>query len=302
MNSNWQQYSNVLRKLMKGISIATLCLFGVHAYADSNPDFWLAEKADQKIWLLGSIHVGTQSMYPLPENIMHAWQQADQLILETDISDQNLSWFSKALLPEGKKLDDVLSTDDLTELKKIANKYQLSLPRFEQYQPWFVALSLQQEAIRQLGYQSDLGIDSYFLQEAKNKAKDVAFLETPEEQINFLANMGALQKDFLKATLTQIEQIENDLPRLIQAWETGNREQIEKLLEEDDSSPELTVFLEQKLLNQRNTNWVKQFIASKERHLFVVVGAMHLYRNEGLIMLLKKQGYQLTHLQLKKNK
>lgn len=49
------------------------------------------------------------------------------------------------------------------------------------------------------------------------------------------------------------------------------------------------------LLNNRNKNWVTQLKTLMDTEsLFVAVGAGHLVGKEGLISLLRKEGYTLT--------
>ena len=142
MKNFWRHYSNVLTEVIKGLSISSLCLLGFHfqpAYADSNPDFWLAEKGQQKIWILGSIHVGTESMYPLPASITDAWKQSNQLILETDISDTDNSWMHLAMLPIGTSLSNMMPFDEYQRLKKVSQTLQVPMNQFEQFQPWFIS-------------------------------------------------------------------------------------------------------------------------------------------------------------------
>ena len=56
-------------------------------------------------------------------------------------------------------------------------------------------------------------------------------------------------------------------------------------------------FNENILLTQRNKNWVKQLnVIMKSESVFVAVGAGHLVGKDGLINLLKKEGYILKPL------
>ena len=89
MKNRIHHYGNVLISGMKEISRLSLLLLifspGL-ALSASAPDFWLAERGTQKIWLLGSIHVGNENMYPLSNAVMESWQQVSMLVVETDLS------------------------------------------------------------------------------------------------------------------------------------------------------------------------------------------------------------------------
>ena len=111
MKNKIHHYGNVLISGMKEISRLSLLLLifspGL-ALSASAPDFWLAERGTQKIWLLGSIHVGNENMYPLSNAVMESWQQVSMLVVETDLSstpDSQQSLLGYAMLPTGTTLN-----------------------------------------------------------------------------------------------------------------------------------------------------------------------------------------------------
>lgn len=304
MKNKFLRYGNDLISGMKGLGWLGLLLLSFSSgkvLAASSPDFWLAERGDQKLWLLGSIHVGHEAMYPLPPAIMQSWQQAENLIVETDLnqsdptSRQNL--LSYAMLPTETTLARQLNTPLYQKTIQTAALYQLNESLLSKFRPWFVAITLQQQAIQQAGYQAALGIDQHFIGLAKNKQLAISYLETPEQQLAYLARLGSVEDDFLDATLKQINNVDDELPALINAWEEGNREKIQALLEDNETSPELRQYLEQHLIKERNQNWMPKIISQTSRRNFMVVGAMHLYGHYGLLKMLEQNGYKTTNIQ-----
>lgn len=57
---------------------------------------------------------------------------------------------------------------------------------------------------------------------------------------------------------------------------------------------------ESKMLDYRNKKWMPILLARKEKTIFVAVGGAHLPGKNGLLNLLKRQGYQLQRIPLKK--
>jgi uncharacterized protein YbaP (TraB family) len=296
-------YGNSLISGMKGFGWLGILLLGLIPHsvlAMSSPDFWLAEHAGQQIWLLGSIHVGNAEMYPLPPSIMQQWQQAETLVVETNLdqsdpsSQENL--LSYAILPEQTTLAQQLSSSLYQKTLQTAAQYHLTEPLLSKFRPWFVAIMLQQQAIQQAGYQPSFGIDQYFISQAKDRQIDIQYMETPEQQLAYLAGLGNIENDFLDATLQQITKIDHDLPDLIKAWEQGDQNKIMALLEDEDTSPALQQYLEQHLIKERNQNWIPKIKSLPAKHNFMVVGAMHLYGENGLLRLLESNGYKLKHI------
>ena len=304
IKNRFLHYGNALISGMKGfgwLGLLLLTLSPDRVLAVSSPDFWLAERGEQKLWLLGSIHVGHNDMYPLPPAIMQRWQQADNLIVETDLNQSDptsqQSLLSYAMLPTDTTLSQQLSLPLYQKTIQTAALYQLSEPLLSKFRPWFVAITLQQQAIQQAGYQAALGVDQYFIGLAKNKQISIHYLETPDQQLAYLAGLGGVENDFLEATLKQINKVNADLPDLIKAWEKGDRNKIQALLEDDDTSPELRQYLEQHLIQERNQNWLPKIMSQTYQRNFMVVGAMHLYGPNGLIQMLKQNGYKISNIQ-----
>lgn len=302
MKNRIHHYGNVLISGMKEISRLSLLLLifspGL-ALSASAPDFWLAERGTQKIWLLGSIHVGNENMYPLSNAVMESWQQVSMLVVETDLSstpDSQQSLLGYAMLPTGTTLNQQIEPALYKKTLSVAEQYQLAEPFLAQFKPWFVAITLQQQAIQQAGYQADLGIDHYFIELAHQQQTSVHYLETPEQQLNYLAQLGDMQDDFLDATLQQINTVNSELPALINAWKNGDKAKIQALLDDEDSSPELRQYLAERLIKERNQRWLPQLMTQTPDRTFVVVGAMHLYGHNGLLELLKQNGYQLSNI------
>ena len=109
------------------LGLCSLLLLPVMAWAE--PGFWHASKDGRNLWVLGSIHVGLDSFYPLPASIEEAWQQADILIVEADlhtISDQDNQQIAQlSQLPAGDRLANHLSPSQYQALLKQAKAYGL---------------------------------------------------------------------------------------------------------------------------------------------------------------------------------
>jgi uncharacterized protein len=297
IKNRFLRYGNDLISEMKGFGWLGIFLLGLIPHsvlAISSPDFWLAERADQKIWLLGSIHVGNADMYPLPPSVMQQWQQAETLVVETNLDHSQENLMSYAMLPEQTSLAQQLHRPLYQKTLHTAAQYHLTEPMLSKFRPWFVAIMLQ--AIQQAGYQASLGIDQYFINLAKDKHIDIQCMETPEQQLAYLAGLGDVEEDFLDVTLQQIAQIDHELPALINAWEKGNRNKIMALLEDKDTSPALQQYLEQHLIKERNQNWIPKIKTLAAKRNFMVVGAMHLYGKNGLLTLLENNGYKLSNI------
>ena len=263
-------------------------------FADSNPALWLAQKGEQKLWLLGSIHVGKEDLYPLPENVIQIWHQADSAIFEanTALPPENLQTIITA--PEDPHLQEHLSAEQFGKLIDFFKKNNLSESLLHTMQPWFVALLIQQKIVEENNYQSSYGIDQYFMNNAFSTNKQTIFLETPEEQFHDIAAMQSLQYEFLSETLSQMDHTGIELDSLIQAWRQGDYQTVVRLLNDENTNPKLKSFLNDEILVRRNKHWMTELQTQKKA--FVVVGTLHLYGPQGLLKLLQSEHYQITRV------
>ncbi|MNE69130.1 TraB family protein [compost metagenome] len=79
------------------------------------------------------------------------------------------------------------------------------------------------------------------------------------------------------------------------AWQSGDQATLINLLKEEMAPPKLQAWLEQTLLAERNRNWLAKW-STLPNESFIVVGALHLYGEQGLLALLEQQGWRITAL------
>jgi uncharacterized protein YbaP (TraB family) len=76
----------------------------------------------------------------------------------------------------------------------------------------------------------------------------------------------------------------------VSAWQNGDTGELERLMHQDaQESPELF----RQLTTERNRRWLPKITALLEDshdHL-VIVGAMHLIGDDGIVQLLRRQGH-----------
>lgn len=96
-------------------------------------------------------------------------------------------------------------------------------------------------------------------------------------------------------TLDELPDLEKGFAEVMKAWQDGDQATLINLLKEEMAPPKLQAWLEQTLLAERNRNWVKQW-PGLPNESFIVVGALHLYGEQGLLALLEQQGWRITPL------
>ncbi|BEE10432.1 MULTISPECIES: TraB/GumN family protein [Aeromonas] len=275
-----------------------LCLLlPLSALAD--PAFYRVSKGDQQHWLLGSIHAGKPSLYPLPDPIERAWLQSRALVLEVDLTHISQQQWQEmgaiTRLVDGKTLKEHIPLDLYRRTIIAAGQNGLTENMLAPLRPWFAAITLTQAALERTDFRSALGVDQHFAKQATDGGKPIIGFETLLEQLGYLASVGDNQTLMLESTLDELPELERGFGEVMKAWEEGDEATLINLLKSEMAPPKLQAWLEQTLLAERNHNWLKKW-STLPNESFIVVGALHLYGDQGLLALLEQQGWRITPL------
>ena len=279
------------------LSLLLWLLLPLNAFAD--PAFYRISKGNEQHWLLGSIHAGKPSLYPLPDPVERAWQQSRALVMEVDMTHISQEQWQEmgaiTRLVDGKTLKDHLPMDLYRRTLIAAGQNGLTEAMLAPLRPWFAAITLTQAALERTGYRGEFGVDQHFAKRANDGGKPIVGLETLLEQLGYLASVGDNQTLMLESTLDELPELEKGFAEVMAAWQNGDQATLINLLKEEMAPPKLQAWLEQTLLAERNRNWVKKW-PGLPNESFIVVGALHLYGEQGLLALLEQQGWRITPL------
>ena len=279
------------------LSLLLWLLLPLNAFAD--PAFYRISKGNEQHWLLGSIHAGKPSLYPLPDPVERAWQQSHALVMEVDMTHISQAQWQEmgaiTRLVDGKTLKDHLPMDLYRRTLIAAGQNGLTEAMLAPLRPWFAAITLTQAALERTGYRGEFGVDQHFAKRANDGGKPIVGLETLLEQLGYLASVGDNQTLMLESTLDELPELEKGFAEVMAAWQNGDQATLINLLKEEMAPPKLQAWLEQTLLAERNRNWVKKW-PGLPNESFIVVGALHLYGEQGLLALLEQQGWRITPL------
>src|SRR6516225_2867830 len=259
--------------------IAVAVVFATLVVAQAAQAKTFAFKATGKggtIYLMGSIHVMSESFYPLNPVLEAAFKDSDLLVEEVDLAQMldpmaQMNILTRGMLPSNQSLDKVIS-------------------------PATLAFTLQGMELMKAGFDPALGLDQHFYDQAKESGKSVQGLETVEFQISRFDAMTMEQQDrMLSETLKELATETETVGKLGDAWKAGDVPTIERIALADLKSDPL---MYQRLLVERNKNWMPKIEAlfARPGKALVVVGAAHLVGPDGLIAMLKAKGYTVEQL------
>jgi uncharacterized protein YbaP (TraB family) len=287
------------------VIVIILSLLPLSACSEENLDsqksfIWEISSEVNSVYLLGSIHVASPDIYPLDSSIEDAFELADNLVVETDITQVDEMYTLQLIMeygtyPPGETLRDDISDDLYAQL---VEQFGDVIGTLDNYRPWVVVTMLEQMQTQELGYNAEYGIDLYFINKAVDSGKDIIELETVDYQIALISALpDELMILVLEADLAH-PMTQEDGDSLFQTWEDGDTAAMESLFFSALTwEPELEPYYDV-LVYARNVTMaetIEGFLADDESY-FVVVGAGHLVGEDSLIDILAERGYLTEQL------
>lgn len=275
-----------------------LALPGCVTSADSNSEsgfLWEATRGTQRLTLLGTMHIGI-SETDIPPLLWQRFQDADKVIIESDVSEMNPRLASRFLtLPPGKNLETLLGPKAWSELLGIFKRVypELSPAQLSQQSTALTASQLMMAAATEASPSAALGgqssMDQLIYEKAKSTGKATATLETLEEQLSLLKQ--AFTPEQLQDLIANYEDEKKQFKELEKSYREGRNQVIASLIA--DMPPAMRSLL----LDQRNLRW-SQSLSSllSPRHTVLAVGAAHFGGEQSLLKLLSAQGFAIRPL------
>ncbi|HMU65637.1 MAG TPA: TraB/GumN family protein [Cellvibrionaceae bacterium] len=279
--------------------LTLLCLMPPTAAAATS--LFVVTRSDQpghSLLLGGSIHLLRQTDFPLPPEFTAALSQANQLVLESDVSSTQQAqlgarMLSLSQLEAGKTLADLLSPALWQRLSAYCQKANLPLEQLQQSKPFFFSMMLTVTHLQRLGFVP--GVDYYLDEQARKSGKPVGQLESAEEILAMMKAVDNLKPDdIIKSTLDDMDRIEPMLAGVLKAWREGDLGVIQK--EMVAPMQEQMPLLYKLVLVERNQRWLPQIerLFTSPGVELVVVGSAHLTGPDGLISQLIARGYRVS--------
>lgn len=260
-------------------------------HAQAEPLVWEASKGPQTFYIIGTVHLGNASMYPLPKVIIDNLMSSDAVVIEADLTEP-------VVMPTAtnhQSIKSSLNSKEFTQLKKIATSSGMSVETIAALAPWQVALVLQNHQFQSLGFHSDYGVDSTIIKMAMKHDIPVHGLESLQFQIDLLSKQEDDGVTMLKQTLSEWDESGQNVECLIESWKMGDIQNLNQLLDQASKDAKF----EQNFIVNRNGDWTKKLSSdSKFSHgtYTIAVGTLHLMGDDSLLKQLEKAHYHVKLL------
>ncbi|TQV87710.1 TraB/GumN family protein [Aliikangiella coralliicola] len=281
--------------------LVSLLIMLTTGIVNAETSVWKATKNGATVYLGGTIHLLRSSDYPLPKEFEKAYKSSQVLTFETDIAklqepEMAVSMIKELSYSDDRTISTVVSSETFNQLKNYASSHGMPIDYFRKAKPGLLMSTFMIMELRQMGVKEE-GIDMYFTTRAQKDSKTMKYLETPEEQLSFLADLGiGNEEQFYQNMLKDLGNTKAQFIEIIKYWRSGDSVNLDKLMSETMKKDYPKMY--QSLLVDRNNNWmpaIEKYFESPEVE-FVLVGAAHLIGEDGVINQLMKKGYKISKL------
>lgn len=277
--------------------------------------FWQARRGDREITLAGTIHLNDPRLAPLADRLAPYVSEAEHLLVEADPEDQARFTAElgrapeRILITEGPTLIDLMPAEDWQDIAARAQEGGIPPLMAAKMRPWFLALSLAIPPCARAIADLQNGLDKRLIAVAQAADVPVSGLEDPFFLFElFNADPIEQQVAELRSQISMLGTTEDDMSTLIESYFDQDVQAFAELQEmlflaetpakdRDAARAQLDETM-QSMLVARNHAWIPVIEATKGNRITVAVGALHLPGDDGVLALLKAEGYEITPLKL----
>ena len=196
-------------------------------------------------------------------------------------------------MKDGKKLSDLYTPGEYKKLQAyFTDSLNTPIMLLQRAKPYFLVALLYP---KMMNCTLPAGVEEALLQITKEDKKEIKGLETMQFQASVFDSIPYewQAKELLK-NIDSFSVYKKEFEEMIELYKNQQLDSMQNMLVKSEFGFEK---YEDLLLNNRNRKWVKELNEiMKNESVFVAVGAGHLTGENGLISLLKKEGYNVEPL------
>lgn len=288
-------------------------LFAQTESADSSFLWKISYEGEEVGALLGTVHIGTKEG-DVPEAAKLLLDQSSHLVTEVQVlfpsPQDERRIYSQAIFsafkPSAETIDERFSDQYAERVRDALRKQRIIMLNQQDLLSSELILMMMMFDIGQ-GYQADYGMEKLL----RNYVADQSIENMPLEEIvesleYYIEASQPLTKMMIEAWLDHQELLQSMNQQLIQAYEENDIKKFVALMTEmesislpyDEYKAEIENYYDLLIFN-RNHQWIeklapilKENVGTDEKH-FIAVGAFHLLSEEGVVELLRQEGFEV---------
>lgn len=286
-----------MKKLMRLLSFIFLLLAGLPVLAQESSLLWqISGKGLKKpSYLFGTIHIICADDYIWTPAMKEALDKSEKLCLEIDLSDSSaLAQGMMGMIDPNSLLSKYFTQEQYRRLLLYAkDSMGIGEAELQHMKPAIVMMLLStKEAVG--GCNESISYEEKIMEVVQKKHKKIMGLETVGDQLNALNSLPAdtVVKYIMEWVDGSTHSGDNsEYAKLVSAYKLQDINALQAVMQESDGlSGSMTI-----LVDDRNRKWIDRMAGMMNGgSVFFAVGAGHLAGANGVINLLKSEGYTVV--------
>ena len=283
------------------------CPFSVYGQAIENALLWKIQGngLQKPSYILGTYHLVNNAFLSNLKGCELALKKTSSVLGELEITPEVANQMMPYMLLENSSIDSLMNPLQFDSLSQfVQDKLGLPMVLFNKMKPMGIYLMLSAVEMKNTPFLTNFKgepMDIYVQNEARKNKKEVFALETIQDQADLLFRHVELYEQvqllmqYIK-TGKQESSLEND--RMNTCYMNQDLSCLDSLM----NASGFSAIESNLLLKDRNIRWIPRIEEIiKKQSCFIAVGALHLAGENGLIFLLRKQGYTLSPVHNRKD-
>ena len=247
-------------------------------------------------YLYGTIHMIEKKDFVVSKTLKNRFKKTESLVMEIQLdmdSAANVFIKENAIYPNRKSIKDYLNETDYnffqTYLKDSMKMGVIKVKICEMMRPFYAQSLIMADQMKK-----SESYEKTFHKMAKKKEK--LGLETIQEQMSILAGgeIDVQVKDFIRDLKDGKLNASSEMAQLVSFYKNQDIQGLynEMIVSMEKDGGKIGGVTKEDFLDNRNKRWIPKLAdLMKNKTLFIAVGAGHLAGENGVIQLLRNQGY-----------
>lgn len=249
------------------------------------------KNSDKASYLFGTLHLKDARAFKFSDSVIPAIKKAEMFAMEihpdSAVISMTESYYDTKIENVYKK---ILSKEQYQKLKKrFFEVNKIDLDSFPMKHPSLIESMLSFQKERPDDRRTFL--DAYLYGIAFNSKKHITGLEKIEDQLPTLGNISDMElRESILSLLDEKEhETDKQIDRITQLYYEGDLKKIWEYVNDDETIDSI-------MIKRNHTMRNSMIEVMKTNTIFAAVGAAHLPGDQGLIALLRKEGYEVSRV------
>ncbi len=289
------------------LSLLTSCTLFLSCKAQPDNDFQVQKNNSTLLWkvsgnglekpsfIFGTFHLLCKEDIHFGDQLLKAVSKSDEMYMELDMDDPSTLLGGMLLMnmKDDKKLEDLYTPEEFKRLTTYFNdSLHTPLLFFQRAKPYFLVALLYPKMMK---CATPAGVEEELMKIAKENNKEIKGLETIQFQASVFDSIPYdWQASELLKNIDSFSVYKDQFDEMVELYKKQDLDAMQKMISKSEFGSD---DYEDLLIKNRNRDWVKKLNGiMKTGSVFIAVGAGHLTGADGILNLLKREGYEVEPL------